>query len=62
MSRAEEIAAFVKATQGGLSTETLAKAIRRRWPDATPAELRLALGIESGDDAPKQMAAETPND
>jgi hypothetical protein len=43
VSTVAEIAAFIRATQGGLSTETLAKAIRRRWPDATEDEVREAF-------------------
>jgi L-ribulose-5-phosphate 3-epimerase UlaE len=43
MSKVAEIAAFVRLTHGGLSIETLAKAIHRRWPEASEDEVREAL-------------------
>ncbi len=43
MSRIAQIVAFVRMAQGGLSTDTLAKAIRRRWPDASNEEVREAI-------------------
>lgn len=43
MAKVVEIAEFVRLTRGGLSTETLAKAIRHRWPGVTHEELWEAL-------------------
>jgi hypothetical protein len=43
LSRIAQIVAFVRMAQGGLSTDTLAKAIRRRWPDASNEEIREAV-------------------
>ena len=62
MSRANDIAAFVKVAQGGLTMETLARAIRHRWPDAEEAEVRHALMIASGDGAQAQAMACQPQD
>jgi hypothetical protein len=43
VSRISEIGAFLRLAQDGLAPETLAKAIRRRWPEVTEDELREAM-------------------
>ena len=43
-----EIAEFIRLTRG-LSTDTLAKAIRRRWPEAGEREIREALRVAETD-------------
>ena len=39
MSRVSEIAALVRLAGDGLAQDTLAAAIGRRWPEASPAEV-----------------------
>jgi hypothetical protein len=57
VSRVAEIAAFVRLAKGGLAPDTLGKAIRRRWPDATEAEVREALGRSADSpDADEKLA------
>lgn len=53
MSHIAEIVAFVRLAKGGLAPETLGKAIRRRWPAASDAEIREAV---------ERAVTETPND
>lgn len=53
MSRIAQIVAFVRLAYGGIDTETLARAIRRRWPDASNEEVREAIA---------RAATATPND
>jgi len=48
-----EIVAFIRIAEGALSPERLAPAIRRRWPQATPDEVREAVA---------RAATFTPND
>jgi hypothetical protein len=42
VSRTAEIVTFVRLADGGLSARVLAAAIRRRWPETTPEEVRQA--------------------
>jgi hypothetical protein len=53
VSRIAEIVAFIRMARGGLAPETLGKAIRRRWPEASDAEIREAV---------ERAVTETPND
>jgi hypothetical protein len=43
VSHVAEIAAFLSLADGGLSFETLGRAIRMRWPEASVAEVEEAL-------------------
>lgn len=61
MSNLSEIIAFLRLAKGGLAPETLAKAIRRRWPEATDDQIREAIersATEEPTDAEEQVALE----
>ena len=50
MSRVSEIAALVRLAGDSLTQETLARAIARRWPEASEAEV--CEGLRRGAQAP----------
>ena len=59
MSSLSEIVAFLRLAKGGLAPETLAKAIRRRWPDASDEQIREAIAraaTEEPTDTEEQVA------
>jgi hypothetical protein len=61
VSRVTEIAVFVRlAAVGGMEPEKLARAIRRRWPEASEEEVRDALARAGGEalNAEEQLAME----
>lgn len=59
MSRISEIGAFLRLAQAGLTPETMAKAIRRRWPEVSDDEIREAVSRAATDepsDAEERLA------